>query len=98
MYGKVKRLRDRGARLSDHDIARAVPVEGAVVVAGIGGTLMAEVRDPSSQVGTGLLPPLYEVRLLGMHNGKILLKGEERPQGNAGPAYVQEWSIAVEPS
>jgi hypothetical protein len=97
MYGKVKRLRERGARLSDQDIGRAVAVEGAIVVAGIGGTLMAEVRDPNAQVGTGLIPPLYDVRLLGMHNGKILLKGEERPQGAAGPAYVQEWSIAVEP-
>jgi hypothetical protein len=97
MYGKVKRLRDRGARLPEHDILRAVPVEGSIVVAGIGGTLMAEVRDPNAQVGTGLLPPLYEVRLLGMHNGKILLKGEERPNGTNGPAYVQEWSISVEP-
>lgn len=97
MYGKVKRLRERGTRLSDNDIARVVPVEGAIVVAGIGGTLMAEVRDPNAQVGAGLIPPLYEVRLLGMHNGKILLKGEERPNGAGGPAYVQEWSIAVEP-
>lgn len=97
MYGKVKRLRNQGARLRDHEIASTQPVEGEVVVAGIGGTLMAEVRNPNSQVGTGLLPPLYEVRLIGMHNGKILLKGEERPNGVAGPAYVQEWSIAVDP-
>jgi hypothetical protein len=74
MYGKIKRLRDRGARLSDQDMARVVPVDGAVVVAGIGGTLMAEVRDPNAQVGTGLIPPLYEVRLPGRHNGKVLLK------------------------
>jgi len=97
MYGKVKRLRERGARLSDHDIGRAVPMEGALVVASVGGALVAEVFNPNSQVGPGLLPPLYDVRLLGMHNGKILLKGEERPNGATGPAYVQEWSIAVEP-
>jgi hypothetical protein len=25
----------------------------------------------------------------------MLLYGEERPQGDAGPAYVQEWSVMV---
>lgn len=63
----------------------------------MGGTLFAEVRDPNSQTGDSLIPSLYEVRLTSMHAGKMLLKGEERPQGNAGPAYVQEWSVVVEP-
>lgn len=97
MYGKVKRLRERGVRLSDLDIGRAQPVEGEVTVAGLGPTLVAQVRDPSSQVGTGLLPQLYEARLISMHSGKMLFRGEERPQGEAGPAYVQEWAVAVEP-
>lgn len=97
MYGKVKRLRDRGARLSDQDIARAPFVEGKLVVAGMGGTLFVEVRDPNSQTSSSKIPALYEVRLTSMHAGKMLFKGEERPQGAAGPAYVQEWAIAIEP-
>ena len=97
MYGKVKRLRDRGARLSDQDIARAHFVEGEVTVAGMGGTLLAEVRDPNSQTAASKIPALYEVKLTSMHAGKMLLKGEERPQGSAGPAYVQEWAVVVEP-
>jgi len=96
MYGKVKRLRDRGARLTDRDIAKAAHVEGEVTVAGLGSVLVAQVRDPNSQVGTGLLPQLYEARLTTMHGNKMLFKGEERPQGDAGPAFVQEWAVVVE--
>lgn len=97
MYGKVKRLRERGSRLSDRDIAKAPHVEGEVTLAGLGPVLVAQVRDPNSQVGTGLLPQLYDARLISMHGGKMLFKGEERPQGDAGPAYVQEWAVVVEP-
>lgn len=97
MYGKVKRLRERGARLSDRDIVKSPFVEGEVTVAGLGPVLVAQVRDPNSQVGTGLLPQLYDARLISMHGGKMLFKGEERPQGDAGPAYVQEWAVVVEP-
>ena len=31
-----------------------------------------------------------------MHGNKMLFKGEERPQGDAGPAFVQEWSVIIE--
>jgi len=96
MYGKVKRLRERGTRLSDRDIARASCVEGEVTLAGLGTVLIAQVRDPNSQVGTGLLPQLYEARLISMHSDKMLFKGEERPHGDAGPAYVQEWTVVLE--
>ncbi len=97
MYGKVKQLRERGTRLSDRDIAKAAHVEGEVTLAGLGPTLVAQVRDPNSQVGTGLLPQLYDARLISMHGEKMLFKGEERPNGDAGPAYVQEWAVVVEP-
>lgn len=96
MYGKVKPLRDRGVCLSDHDIGGAPEVEGEVTLAGLGAVLVLEVRDPSSQVGGSLLPALYDARLISMHGGKMLFKGEERPQGDGGPAYVQEWAIVVE--
>jgi hypothetical protein len=97
MYGKVKRLRDRGVRLSDHDIGRAHPVEGEVSLAGLGTTLVLEVRDPNSQVSQSLFPKLYDARLISMHGSKMLFKGEERPQGDAGPAFIQEWAVVVAP-
>ena len=93
MQGKVKRLRERGKRLSDREISQATFAEGAVRVYGLGAGIVATVTDPASQVGDPLLPILYEAKLTTMTDGGMLLKGEERPQGDAGPAYVQEWSV-----
>ena len=96
MHGKVKRLRNQGKRLSDQDIARSQYVEGEVIVAGLGDTTVVTVTDPNSTVGASLLPQLFEARLTTMHGAKMLFKGEERPLGNAGPAYVQEWSVLID--
>ena len=93
MQGKVIRLRERGKRLSDREISQATFAEGAVRVYGLGAGIVATVTDPASQVGDPLLPILYEAKLTTMTDGGMLLKGEERPQGDAGPAYVQEWSV-----
>ena len=57
---------------------------------------MLTVTDPNSQVGGSLIPQLYDARLVTMHGTKMLFKGEERPQGDAGPAYVQEWAVQLE--
>ena len=93
MFGKVKRLRHQGKRLSDREIGATPAVEGEIKVYGVGGTTQANITNPSSQVGEPLLPTLYEVRITTMHGPAMLLKGEDRPQGDAGPAYVQEWSV-----
>jgi len=92
MYGRVKQLRQRGKRMSDREIASASFLEGDLVVHGIGGVIMAELKQPNTQVGEPLLV-LYEARLITMHSSSMLLKGDERPQGKDGPAYVQEWSV-----
>jgi hypothetical protein len=97
MYGKVKRLRERGRRLSNREIAQAPYVEGALTLFGLQNTFVLEVKAANSQVGPSLFPTLYETRLISMHGGGMLFKGEERPQGEDGPAYVQEWSVMVEP-
>lgn len=81
--------------MSDQQIAAALPVEGEVRVYGMGGTIQASVTDPDSQVGDPLIPVLYEARLTTMHGAGMLLKGEERPQGDKGPAYIQEWSVRL---
>lgn len=96
MYGKVKRLRDHGRRLSNREINQMPAVEGALTLAAVRSTYVLQVRRHDSQVGPGLLPDLYEARLVAMHTGGMLFKGEERPQGDDGPAYVQEWSVMVE--
>jgi hypothetical protein len=95
MFGKIKRLRQQGRRLSDREIGAAQPTEGEVRVYGLGNSIVASVSDRNAQVGAPLLPDLYEVRLITMNGAGMLLKGEERPQGDTGPAYVQEWSVRV---
>lgn len=92
MYGRVKQLRQRGKRMSDREIATAPFVEGDIVVYGLAGVTVAEVRQRNTQVGDPLLV-LYDARLTTMHGVSMLFKGEDRPQGNDGPAYVQEWSV-----
>lgn len=82
--------------MSDQQIAAALPVEGELRVYGMGGTIEASVTDPSSQVGDPLIPVLYEAKLTTMQSSGMLLKGEERPAGDRGPAYVQEWSVRFE--
>ena len=94
MYGRVKQLRQRGKRMSDREIAAAPFVEGDIVVYGLAGVTVAEVRERNTQVGDPLLV-LYDARLTTMHGAGMLFKGEERPQGNDGPAYVQEWSVRL---
>ena len=95
MYGRVKQLRERGKRLSDRAIGAAPVVEGEVVVHGVAGMMVAEVKQRNTQVGEPLLV-LYDARLTTMTSNGMLFKGEERPQGNDGPAYVQEWSVRFE--
>lgn len=82
--------------MSDREISQAPFAEGAVRVYGLGGVIVAAVTDPASQIGDPLIPLLYEAKLTTMTDGGMLLKGEERPQGDAGPAYVQEWSVRFE--
>jgi hypothetical protein len=96
MYGKVKRLRDHGRRLSNREINQMPAVEGELTFAALRSTYLLEVRPRNSQVGPGLLPSLYEARLVAMHTGGMLFRGEERPQGDDGPTYVQEWSVRFE--
>lgn len=97
MHGKVKQLRERGKRKSDREIGAAQFVEGEVRVYGVGMSTAATVTDPNSQVGAPLLPILYEARLVTMQSTSMLFRGEERPQGDDGPAYVQEWAVRIEP-
>lgn len=100
MYGKVKRLRNRGQRLSDRDIANTTAIEGILVMAGQQWTLerVMSLKKPNDHVSGPLIPDLCDVRLMGLQNGKMLLKGVERPQGEDGPEFIQEWAVVVVPN
>ena len=84
MQAKVQRLRERGQRLPDQQIAAALPVEGQVWVYGIGGVILAALSDPACQVGDPLIPILHEGRLTTMapvfcsrgRNGRKVIRGQ----------------------
>lgn len=97
MYVKAKRLRERGRRRSDHEIAADPGKVGELTFAMVAGSHQANLNDPASSVHAPLYPVLYEARLTTMHGDKMLLRGEERPDGDAGPAYAQEWAVQVVP-
>ncbi|WP_288379849.1 hypothetical protein [uncultured Massilia sp.] len=98
MFGKVKQLRRGGKRLPNHEIQSSNYVEGEVRVYGLAGVIVACVTKADSQVADPLIPLLYDAKLISMHGSGMLFKGEERPQGDAGPAFIQEWSVMVENS
>jgi hypothetical protein len=99
MHGKVKQLRNRGVRLSDRDIANLPATQGELVMAAHQWSMerVMSLRSPNDSVSPPLIPDLCDVRLMGLQNGKMLLKGVERPQGEDGPEYIQEWTVVVAP-
>jgi len=80
------------------EIGAALAVAGELRIFGLGSSTVASVADTNSQVGDPLLPILHEARVTTMHGAGMLLKGEERPEGDTGPAYVQEWSVRLRPA
>jgi hypothetical protein len=97
MYGKVKLLRQHGRRLKDREISQAPYLEGDLTLAALRSSYVLEVRRPESQNSTGVVAALWEARLVTMHGDGMLFRGEERPQGDDGPAFVQEWSVRIQP-
>jgi hypothetical protein len=98
MYVKVKRLRRQGQRLTDKEIANAQPIEGELSMAGHQWTLerVVSLRNRNDTVSPPLIPDLCRVELIGLLYGKMRLRGIERPQGEQGPEFIQEWAVAVE--
>lgn len=96
MRGKVKLLRRQGARLSSHEITAQEPVEGILTLAAHQWTMeyVLALRAPNDNVNPPLLQ-LFGARLIVMHHDGMRFIGTDRPMGDAGPAYVQEWSVLV---
>lgn len=97
MYGKVKRLRVRDKRLTDRENSQAIPVEGELKMAGHQWSMefVLSIVQKNDHVSGSLILSLHDPRLVAMHNGGMRLVGTERPDGEEGPAYMQEWSIRV---
>lgn len=52
------------------------------------------LRAPNDNVNPPLAE-LFDARLIVMHHDGMRFIGTERPQGDDGPAYVQEWSVII---
>jgi hypothetical protein len=96
MYVRVKQLRERGQRRHNQDIGADPGRVGELTFAFVGSSSQLNLNDPDSSVHAPLYPVLGDARLTSMHGEKMLYKGEERPQGDNGPAYVQEWAVQLE--
>lgn len=97
MYVRAKRLRERGRRRHHQEIAADEGKVGELTFALVGAAYQLNINAPDSSVHAPLLPLLCDARLTTMHGEKMLFKGEERPQGEDGPVYVQEWAVQLEP-
>jgi hypothetical protein len=97
MYGKVKTLRVRGKRLSDQEIRHLEPLDGVLTLAGHQWSMeyVLTLRPRDNTVGLPLLE-LFQARIVVMHNDGMKFTGIERPHGDDGPAYVQDWSVMLE--
>ena len=97
MYVRAKQLRERGRRRSNHEISADEGKVGELTLASVGPSYQLNLNAPDSSVSAPLFPILHDAKLITMHGEGMLFKGEERPQGDAGPAYVQEWSVRILP-
>lgn len=96
MHGKVKRLRHQGRRLSNRDISQAPFIAGDLALSALRSSYVLTLRQPNTQAQEGIIAALWDARVVTMHGDGMLFRGEERPQGDDGPAYVQEWSVMIE--
>lgn len=98
MRGKVKLLRRQGGRLSPRDITAQDPIAGTLTLSAHQWTMeyVLALRAPNDNVNPPLLQ-LFDARLIVMHHDGMRFIGIERPRGDDGPAYVQEWSVMILP-
>lgn len=95
MYVRAKQLRERGRRRTGQEIAADDGRVGDLTLASVGPSYQLNLNDPESSVHAPLFPVLHDAKLTTMHGEGMLFKGEERPQGDDGPAYTQEWSVRL---
>jgi hypothetical protein len=97
MYVKAKQLCTRGQRRSHQEIAADDGKVGELTLAMVGHTYQLNLNDHNSSTDAPLFPVLHDAALITMGGERMMFKGIEKPQGEAGPGYVQEWSVQVIP-
>ena len=97
MRALVHRLRSRGRRLSDRDVANSPGTRGELQTAQVHrGTVtyaVATLADPDNQVAAHLTPDLFEPVLVFIGVGGFVLRGYEKDQNRA---VLQEWRCEFE--
>jgi hypothetical protein len=93
MHSKVKLLRQRGARLSDRDIASDPGTVGHLTLVTVGGACELKLFGPEDHSQhRPILPILSDAMLITMHGARMLFRGCDDP---ASPDMLQEWAVEV---
>lgn len=97
MYSKVKRLRQRGARLSEREIQSDSGTVGHLTLVGVGGHKELKLHGAGDDARANpIIPILYDAAMISMHGARMLFRGLERQGDDAnGVTYMQEWAVEV---
>lgn len=99
MYSKIKRLRQRGARLADREIQADHGTVGHLTMVTVGAVRELKLHGAGDDAqANAAIPVLFDATLISMHGARMLFSGLERA-GNQADAksvtYMQEWAVEV---
>ena len=99
MYSRVKRLRRRGERKSDHEIAADDGVVGHLTIVLIEAVPLMKLHGAGDDaVQKPILPEMWRAKVVMIRGDKMLFQGFERigNQDDPGaPVEKQEWAVQV---
>lgn len=99
MYSKVKRLRRRGERRSDHEIAADEGVVGHLTIVLIENVPVMKLHAAGDDaVQRPILPLVWRAKVVMIRGDKMLFQGFERignPDDPDAPVEKQEWAVQV---
>lgn len=99
MYSLVKRLRVRGERRSDREIAADDGIVGRISMYKVEKLTVISVHAPLDDAQRKpIIPELYSAKVVSMHGDRMLVQGWERvgnPADPNAPMQRQEWSVRL---
>lgn len=99
MYSKVKRLRRRGERISDHEIGSDTGIVGHITIVLIEHVPVMKLHGAADDaVQKPLLPLMWRAKVVMIRGDKMLFQGFERVGDQDDPASSvvrQEWAVQV---
>lgn len=99
MYSKVKRLRRRGERISDHEIASDSGIVGHLTMVLIETTPVMKLHSAGDDsVQKPLLPLMWRAKVVMIRGDRMLFQGFERigdENDPNAPVQKQEWAVQV---